>query len=393
MRRAVVPLAIGILLLALAGCSSHGKSNPPAPATNQNQAAAAPPTTTSLPVATNQNQSSSQFLTSIKMIDEQSGWAWNDGHVFHTADSGATWTKATPGNLQTSQTYFPYGYFFLDANTGWIAGYDVKGTPAVFRTVDGGKKWNSAGVDTKTFLTGATLDFLDSKNGWMMVPPRGTGAGSEPVDIYSTVDGGASWRLAYSSMPQDLLYGGDKTGLSFVDGQRGWVTGYYSGPGFLFYRTTDGGQTWSGQALSVPPGFHADGGAAETDPPVFDGASGLLPVIFHADGPSVVFYRTDDGGQTWEETTPLPLSASYSQIIWSIPDVKHAFVSDGKQLYASSDGGQTWTATTLNLDSGQTWQLDFINGSTGWLLGDNNFLRQTRDGGTIWIEEPCAGVS
>ncbi len=402
-------LVIGCLLLALPGCGSQGKPNASrAPATSQNQPTAAPPATTSLPVTnegqsaktpstpvnppvtTDPAQSSSQFWTSLKMIDEQSGWAWNDGHVFRTTDGGSTWKEVTPGNLQVSQIYFPYGYFFLDANTGWIAGYDVKEAPAVFRTADGGKSWSSAGLDMQTLSTGATLDFLDSKTGWMMVPPRGAGAGSEPVDIYSTVDGGVSWTLAYTSTPPtaapSLLYNGDKTGLSFVDGQRGWVTGYYSGPGFLFYVTNDGGKTWSGQALAVPAGFHADGGAAETDPPLFAGASGLLPVIFHADGPSVVFYRTDDRGQTWKATTPLKLSASYSQILWSIPDLEHAFVSDGKQLYTTSDGGQTWKATPLNLKSGQIRQLDFINGSTGWLLGDNNFLMQTRDGGASWTE-------
>ena len=71
----------------------------------------------------------------------------------------------------------------------------------------------------KPYIDQATFDFIDAKTGWMTVS-YGAACGSEPVDIYGTVDGGVSWTLVASAMPQDSavspLYGGDKSGLSLL---------------------------------------------------------------------------------------------------------------------------------------------------------------------------------
>jgi photosystem II stability/assembly factor-like uncharacterized protein len=117
---------------------------------------------------------------------------------------------------------------------------------------------------------------------------------------------------------------------------------------------------------------------------VFFGAGGVLPVVFGGDGPSVVFYKTDDRGLTWNETTPLKLT-NYRQILWNTPDLQHFFASDGQQVYATGDGGQTWKNISPNLKSGSIQQVDFINGNTGWILGDS-FLMQTSNGGASWTE-------
>lgn len=227
-----------------------------------------------------------------------------------------------------------------------------------------------------------------------MMLDYGAACGSDGVGIYNTVDGETSWTLVSSATPDqagspgELPFGGDKSGFSFIDSKRGWVAGHTNGSGFYLYVTSDGGKTWNnGPSLTVPKGLSTENGAAATYPPVFYSDDGLLPVLFNVgtDGPSIVFYRTNDRGLTWKETSPLKLT-SYSQITWSIPDMKHVFASDGQQIYATGDGGQTWKNISPDLKSGPIRQLDFINVSTGWILGDS-FLMQTRDGGANWTDK------
>ncbi len=375
MGKKIVLLVIGCLFLAMAGCSGHGTKNQP--------------------TTTVQATTPLTGLTYIKMVGAQSGWAMDDDSVLRTSDGGATWQDVTPPHIQAlliSNT--PYGAFFLDANTGWVAGYD-QGALTLWRTGDGGRDWDSAKIEISTnsaYLSATSfdwkaLDFIDPQNGWL-IQSLGVAMGTEPVAICGTVDGGRSWMSVSEAVPGQnalgtLPFGGVKNGLSFADNKHGWITGSWNGNGFWLYRTNDGGKTWNRQDLPVPDGLSTDGGSVETYPPVFYGNGGILPVVFRAGGQTIVFYRTDDRGLTWKATQPLKTSPDNSPL-WSIPDSERFFVTDGERSYATGDGGRTWKTILPKSKFGRVRQLDFINDRTGWMLGDG-FTLQTRDGGEAWI--------
>ena len=70
------------------------------------------------------------------------------------------------------------------------------------------------------------------------------------------------------------------------------------------------------------------------------------------------FYRTDDGGRTWTKVSTVPWDGQYSfmdeQYGWTVPwDGQYSFVGeqygwavarsgDESALFRSSDGGRTW---------------------------------------------------
>ena len=61
----------------------------------------------------------------------------------------------------------------------------------------------------------------------------------------------------------------------------------------------------------------------------------------------------------------------------------HGFVTDGNTLYTTQDGGQTWQETTPNVGLKGTSQLDFVSDQVGWAVCSGRLLR-TDDGGRTW---------
>jgi photosystem II stability/assembly factor-like uncharacterized protein len=57
------------------------------------------------------------------------------------------------------------------------------------------------------------------------------------------------------------------------------------------------------------------------------------------------FYRTTDGGQTWQQTGTLP--AGITGFHFNSGSVGYALAKDGKSFYVTQDGGDTWQQTTF----------------------------------------------
>ncbi len=378
MRKAIVLLVVCCLFLLMAGC--NGRT-----VTGGQQPVAAP---------TSQTRQVGQPLTGllwIKMIDARSGWAVDREAVLRTTDGGATWQDVTPPHIQA---LLDSSVCFLDADTGWVAGYN-QGKMTLWRTKDGGRDWDSArvqdtfsvpGISGGRFIGLTSLDFSDRNHGWILLT-GGVAMGSELVGVLTTVDSGASWQVLGIAAPGQeaagaLPFGGRKNGLSFADSEHGWIAGSYNGNGFWLLRTADGGKTWHSQNLPAVKGLSTEGGSVATFQPFFSGSEGVLPVGFYGGGQTLVFYRTYDRGLTWKATTPLPTSGGQPPV-WSILSPERFFVTAGAHIYTTGDGGETWKTIPLQSKPGVVRQIDFLDGSNGWMLGDG-FALQTRDGGETW---------
>jgi photosystem II stability/assembly factor-like uncharacterized protein len=362
-----------------------GATETPVPPT----ATAIPPTATAIPQTETATPRTLQVVAapviiSLDMLDEQNGWATGATYLLRTTDGGATWLNATPPGI-TSVGYLTS--FIMDAATAWFvlpAPDFVTGT--LYHTTDGGLNWTARQVP----FSGGSLQFLNAQAGWMLAA-LGAGAGSEAVAVFQTNDAGVTWNRVFINDPtvtgssDSLPLSGQKSGMTFLDARHGWVTGSVPVDGFVYlYATQDNGVTWASQTVSLPSGFESAMTTADA-PHFFSANEGIFHVYLYADVSGSVFYRTTDGGATWTPTFALNSTGRYA-----IADLQNAWIWDGgPAMYVSHDSGVTWSQVDTNLNvTDMLATFDFVNSATGWALtADANShytLYKTTDGGATW---------
>ncbi len=178
-------------------------------------------------------------LRQIVRSDIDSGWliaADSEGtdHILHSEDSGYSWKDTSPPEPLRSNPDYPLVAegFFLNKNSAWVV-YTPEPTSVsslrVWRTLDGGSSWQASqelahdppgGLDTPLYL-----DFINPLEGWLLVS-HGAAAGSQPVSLYQTRDGGQTW-LRILDLLSPLSGGINiccQSGMRFADPLNGIIT-------------------------------------------------------------------------------------------------------------------------------------------------------------------------
>ncbi len=172
-----------------------------------------------------ENNSACRFAMDI--IDKDLIWnTGNGGQVRTSRDCGKTWSAVTDFGGRGDKMSF------LDAQTGWIFGYDGVG---LVRTTDGGNTWQQ--VITQPFLDVSAIALLTPNEGFLLV------SGNE---LHYTKDNGESWTIIKTNLPTDLKM----PAMRFLDSNRAMVVGYSPEQQKVFSCVTnDGGKTWSRQTI------------------------------------------------------------------------------------------------------------------------------------------------
>jgi photosystem II stability/assembly factor-like uncharacterized protein len=358
------------------------------------------------------------LLSSFKMISPTIGWACNDNSIYRTIDGGEQWYNITPKDIVSPLDTITY---YLDVNTAWVAASSkTDSNITVFRTNNGGQTWQPVRVSVdnlQTIYTLSSINFINSKRGWLMVQPD-HGVNSEPAQLFSTTDGGATWTstaITWGSenpekpIANSLPFGGT---IFFQNTEIGWLTGSYATTTYKeLYMTQDGGRTWKQQKINLPSSL-SDGELDITTPHEFfsnDSKDDILIVTFNPNNHetkyfATIFYITHDGGLTWQDMKiikGLNVTADFvnSNEWWywgSQPPNSFSTAPVLGKFYNSTNGGSTWQVINpdkaLNklLEKGQNIiEVDFIDNKTGWVLVSSesnslNTLFKTNDGGNTW---------
>jgi photosystem II stability/assembly factor-like uncharacterized protein len=257
--------------------------------------------------------------------------------------------------------------FFLPSapQYGWICGY----RSYILRTTDGGATWQGVTVDTNG-LQLESIHFVSPNVGY-------TSGGGR---ILRTTDGGQSWR---DVSPRQFLYY-ELWGCYFVSADTGVVIGGgCSGDTQNFYRTTNGGQSWSlFQTNASEIGM--------TDAMLYSGNG-----LGYAAGSGTV-WQTLDGGVSW---SLILLTGGYD---WQeeITNIGSTFLLPVSGSSCGGDDSRGGIRMTTN--NGTTWRR-YATGSNmygaflldslrGWACGGSGSAYYTPDGGRTWKKRDC-GIS
>ena len=335
-------------------------------------------------------------LQTIQMFDPKTGWAVTSDktHILHTTAGITRWKDVSPALTTITSTLV--GTNFFSSSLAWAAVASETGS-FLYRTHDGGQSWQKALIPDQ-FVGGCQITFLNAHIGWLLVG-KGAATGSEAVDVLHTNDGGATWQIVSATSytnnrPTALPFGGEKSGISFVNATTGWATGSSAASnGIWLYVTHDGGTTWQPQSIPFT-GNMSDERMATLPPVFFNATQGILPVIFTGRTNQTIIYVTQNGGKSWNATTPLPLVAVAHMT--DFVDAAHGWVADNTNdarsnqytqstVYRTGDGGQHWTQYTIKLGADME-ALDFVSPTQGWAIDSQQMLYQTTDGGQTWTK-------
>ena len=243
------------------------------------------------------------------------GAVGSQGYVYRSTDNGATWKLVSPVSF-TAAAYAVATDLYGDV----FVGTDGQG---LWRSMDNGSSWSRTG----SALSNQIFSISTDVNGKVYAISGGA--------IFVSTDKGATWNT----------YGGQSTPTSLMSisvAPSGYVFIGQNG-GTSWYRSTDGGNTWTSLSLWV-------GGV---NPFAFSRSGNIY---FASNGNGV--YVSTDGGASWnKKNSGLPVLA-YGDIpaasvalanddtilvaIDSLASIGNGYVPDGVGVYTSTDGGDSW---------------------------------------------------
>ena len=317
----------------------------------------------------------------VYFTDPMNGWASQNNYIYRTTNGGANWTT----NLYLPGTHFRSVAFAtpmigFGGNLG-KGSYDggTTDTNVLYRSYDGGVTWaNVPGLAEAGMKGLCSLYVLDSQHIY------GGGRVRGPACFIKSEDGGTNWSMV------NLTEMGVMNGIMdiyFHDPTNGWVVGmdtnsYTANCASTYHgciaRTTDGGATWT-PVVTTPIECSYFWKMSWPTPKI-----GYVSLQQNGSYNTLVFYKTTDGGNTWTSNGIPEVSVGlatngyhfYVQGIGFVtPEEGWLGGSSGLPSYAQSflhttDGGATWSPAGFS-DTYRINRIRFLSPALGFASGDN----------------------
>lgn len=324
------------------------------------------------------------------------------GGVFRTTDGGENWEPITDGKVPVGSTG-SIAVAESDPNTIYLGtGSDgvrsnVSTGRGVYKTTDGGKTWSFAGLYNAGQIAAVRIHptnpniVVVAANGDIFKPNSERG-------VFRTTDGGKTWKKT--------LYVSDSTGAMDVELHPtnpnivyAWMSRIERKPWSIisgsreggFYKSTDGGDTWTRQMNGLPSDLIGKANLAVTA-----ANPNRIYALVEAK-PGGGFYRSDDGGTSW---TMLPSPAAmiyrpfYYTTIGADPTNADVVYAGAETFYKSVDAGKTWAPfRTPHTDNHDIW-ISPKDGNT-MIQSNDGGANVSFDGGKTWstqLNQPTAEI-
>ena len=303
------------------------------------------------------------------------GGTW-DGHVYHSADGGESWTEITsnlPGDHIADVA--------IGASNEFWAGTANSSDGRLYHTTNGGVSWDEEDFD-KPPETDLNNIFVDPEDADIVYVSLGNvhnvGAGPGESYLFKTENGGNTWIPLY-------LPGG--AGLIAIMGRAPTDDMLYVCDGFHVYKSNDD-ENWT---YIGPPGQNGDMYDIAVDPRDSD----VLYLPRRAHGIFKSENGGGDGGASWANweliNEGLP---NVSISLLAVPNVPgsgtvYATAVSGEGTFKTTDWGNSWTHVNEEGDQiTHPWADELVvsphDPLTVWEVADVSEVFQTTNGGTTW---------
>jgi photosystem II stability/assembly factor-like uncharacterized protein len=304
----------------------------------------------------------SAYLNTLYFLSEEIGMVFGN-LCYKTNDNGSTW------NLK-NDTLSIHSIFFSKDSVLWLASSDAEG---IYKSHDFGETYEFV-HNASTLSKFRSIYFTDLLNGYTVGWNLGSGF------LSKTTDGGSNWlrdALNFGSRdPYKIIFNGTNQGYITFNKHD------YSCNNFCYYRTRDGGLTWSTQDAYPGEGRGIVLSTLTESTVIISGHQGYPSKTF--------FLKTTDGGTNWYEIGPDTAgyiwSGSFADSMngWFInrPDINNV----PNFLYRTTNQGLTWLINEDNIFEG-LWDICFIDNNRGWAVGDSGKIVYSSDGGESWYHQ------
>jgi len=335
-----------------------------------------------------------------------------NGGVWKTDDYARTWTPVF--DAQPTQSVGAIAVALSDPNVVYVSSGEGLARPdlavgdGIYKSTDAGKTWTHlAALRDSQGIPALAVDPHDANRVFAAVLGHPYGP-NEERGIYLSNNGGENWEKVLSKGEN---IGGSDVEIDPTNSQvvyaamwelrlGPWEDGNeYQGTGGGIFKSTDGGKTWNALTKGLPNGvIQANLTIAPSQ------TSRLYASVASARGErgtgSVVgIYRSDDGGENWEQITKDPRPAGRiggGDLPMPKVDPKNADVvySTSTVTMKSMDGGKTWMSFR-GAPGGDDYQNMWINPNdpnTILLVADQGALVTVNGGKTwsTWYNQPTA---
>ena len=282
----------------------------------------------------------------------------------------------------------------VDQNTILVSGgNNTAGTPAVFRSTNGGTVFTNLPVSGISFdlmcIWGKTADIIYCGDGGAI-----SGAGGN-AKIYFTSNGGTNWAVVVSTGGTGGFF--DGVCFSRTSPNSGWcLSDPPTGAGGIYFgaRTTNGGTNWTQQS---PPAVSGCYGAALSTFCIDDNFYGYgtsSPTIYTLAARLCIY--TTNGGTTWNNAQLNGTASSTSQsfistIAFNTNKINGLAGSSPSTTTISrtTNGGAVWFSQTIpSTVADANIQIKYVpNSNTAYMIASSSSAAQsfkTTDNGATW---------
>ncbi|MCH8329901.1 MAG: hypothetical protein IH946_00730 [Bacteroidetes bacterium] len=240
--------------------------------------------------------------------------------------------------------------YFIDVDTGYVAGGLRYSQGTLLKTTNGGNDWKRTSILNKIIFD---LHFIDSQNGY---------AACLDGKILRTNDHGVDWDISQSPEWKPMH------DIDFIDSIHGYAVGGVGYNDGVIMRTEDGGVSWESQRVNkeLRTVHFLDQNTG------FAAGFGLL-------------IKTQNGGLSWDTTTVD--GDHFKELVF--PDKNTGYLIGGNgTIYKTTDGGDNWDRIRNGNNPFQVYFFQsawFSSIKDGFVIGDKGLMLRTIDGGKNWL--------